>query len=62
MTVTYTINEGQKLTEEQRIRIREAANKPIEYDEDCPELSENMMKALKAAVAQRNRLLDRKQA
>ena len=62
MTVTYTLNEGQQLTEEQILRIREAAKKPIEYDEDCPEMSPAMMKAFYAAAAQRNRRNSRKQA
>ena len=43
------------LTEEELKEIREAAKKPIVYDEDCPKLSPAMLKALKSSVAQRNR-------
>lgn len=55
MTKTYTTEIGQKPTEDQVREIEEAAKKPIEFDEDCKELSPAMMKAFKSAVIQRNR-------
>ena len=55
MIRTYTCNESQPLTSEQIREIDEAAKKPIVFDEDCPELSPAMYKALKASVLQRNR-------
>lgn len=35
MIKTYTIKEGQKLTEEQLKEIEEAKKKPIVFDEEC---------------------------
>lgn len=55
MTKTFTIKEGQKPTEEQLNEIREASEKPIVLDEDSPELSPAMYKAMKCATVQRNR-------
>lgn len=55
MTRTYTTETGQKPTEEQIKEVEEAAKKPISFDDDCPELSEAMMKAFKSASIQRNR-------
>ena len=55
MTKTYTIKEGQKLTEEQIKEIEEAKNEPIVFDEDCEEISDAMAKAMRSAVVQRNR-------
>ena len=59
MTVMVEYKKGQKPTEEQLQEIREAAKRPIVFDEDCPELSPAMEKAFRCAAAQRNR---RKQA
>ena len=55
MTKTFTINKEQKSTEEQLREVMEAKKYPIEFDEDCPELSPAMYKAFKSAVVQRNR-------
>ena len=55
MTRTYTINKGQKPTEEQLREVMEAKKKPIVFDEDSPELSPAMYKAFKSSVIQRNR-------
>ena len=55
MIKTYTIENGQKPTEEQLKEVEEAKRYPIVCDEDCQELSPMMMKAFKSAVAQRNR-------
>ena len=59
MTKTFIIEKGQKPTEEQVQEIREAAKRPVVFDEDCPEMSPAMEKAFRCAVTQRNR---RKQA
>ncbi len=59
MTKTFIIEKGQKPTEEQIQEIREAAKRPVVFDEDCPEMSPAMEKAFRCAVTQRNR---RKQA
>lgn len=53
---TYTVKEGRKPTPEAIREVEEAAKYPIEFDEDCPELSPELMKALKCAAAQRNRI------
>ena len=55
MIKTYIIENGKKPTKEQLLEVEKAANKPITFDEDCPELSPAMMKAFKSAVMQRNR-------
>lgn len=55
MTRTFTIKDGQKPTEEQLREIEEAKKRPIEFDEDCPELSPAMYKAFQCVVSRRNR-------
>ncbi len=55
MIKKYTTNGKQELTQEQIQELEEAANYPITFDEDCPELSPAMMKAFRCAVVQRNR-------
>lgn len=50
MIKTFTIETGQKLTEEQLAEINEAKRYPIVFDDDCPELSPAMMKAFKCAA------------
>lgn len=55
MTRTYTIETGQKPTEAQLKEVEETAKKPVPFDDDCPELSEAMVKAFKSSVIQRNR-------
>ena len=55
MTRTLIIESGQKPTEEQLKEVEEAKKSPINFDEDCEELSSAMMKAFKSAVVQRNR-------
>ena len=55
MTRTLIIESGQKPTEEQLKEVEEAKKSPINFDEDCEELSPAMMKAFKSAVVQRNR-------
>ena len=55
MLKTFTINKGQKPTKEQLQEVMDAKNSPIITDEDAPELSPAMLKALKSSVIQRNR-------
>lgn len=55
MTRTFIIESGQKPTKEQLKEVEEAKRSPIDFDEDCEELSSAMMKAFKSAVVQRNR-------
>ena len=55
MIKTFTIEKDQKLTKEQLAEVEEAKKHPIVFDEDCRELSPDMMKALESAVALRNR-------
>lgn len=56
MIKTFTIETGQKLTEEQLAEINEAKRYPIVFDDDCPELSPAMMKAFKCAAVQRRQI------
>lgn len=55
MTKTFTIEKGQKPTEEQLQEVMEAKKQSIVYDEDSPELSPAMYKAFMSSVIQRNR-------
>ena len=55
MTKTLTIDKGQKPTPEQLNEIEEAMKYPIEFDPDCEELSQAMVKALQCATKQSNR-------
>lgn len=55
MTKTYVIEPGQRPTPEQLQEVEEAKRYPIEFDEDCKELSPAMIKAFKSAAIQRNR-------
>ena len=50
MIVKYSIAPDQKLTEEEREEIRNAKKLEPQFDEDCPEMSEVMLKSLRAAV------------
>ncbi len=62
MTVNYSITLGQKPTDEEKEEIRNAKKLEPQFDEDCPELSESMLKSLKAAVRNRNRAMAVKKA
>ena len=42
--VTCSISPDQTPTPEQLARIREAAKRPIVFDEDCPELTEEQLR------------------
>ena len=55
MTKTFTIKDGQVSSKEQLDEVRSAAERTIQFDEDCPELSPAMYKAFKCAAAQRTR-------
>lgn len=55
MTKTFTIKQGQKPTAEQLHEVSEAKKRPIIFDEDSPELSPAMFKAIRSAVIHRNR-------
>ena len=55
-----TVKEGQKPTEEQKKRIREAMKRPIVYDDDAPELTDEQYKAF-AVVAEKQRKARRKE-
>lgn len=54
MTV-FTIKENQKPSEEAIERLSALKDEDIVYDDDCPEMTPKMQKALACAVAQRNR-------
>ena len=43
MIITYSITENQKPTPEQIQRIKEAAKRPVVYDDDCPEISDEQL-------------------
>lgn len=55
MAITYRISKDQKPTEEQKREVSEAAKLPITYDDDSPELTEEMYEAFQEAARARNR-------
>lgn len=52
--VRVIIHPGQKPTAEQRKQLEEAARRPIVFDEDCPELTEEQLSEM-AALAREQR-------
>ena len=44
MIVSYSITKDQKPTPEQIAEIREAAKRPIVFDDDCPEMTDEQLK------------------
>ncbi len=58
---TLTIKADQNPTKETIKRLSELKDEDIVYDDDCPELTPKMQKALACAVAQRNRLIKKVQ-
>ena len=58
---TLTIKPNQKPSKETLRRLSELKDEDIVYDDDCPEMTPKMQKALACAVAQRNRLLKKVQ-
>lgn len=58
---TLTIKADQKPAKETIERLSELKDEDIVYDDDCPELTPKMQKALACAVAQRNRLIKKVQ-
>ncbi len=53
---TITIESDQKPTEEALRRLSELKDEDIVYDDDCPETTSKMEKAIACAVAQRSRV------
>lgn len=54
-TVYYEVNGKPKLTREQKKEIKTAAKRPIVFDEDCPELTEEQLAELGRLARERNR-------
>ena len=50
-----TVKVGQKPTKEQKKRIREAMKRPIVYDDDSPELTEEQYKAFAVVAAEQRK-------
>lgn len=46
-TVTYILRKGQPLTEEELEELHSLKNRPIVFDEDCPELTNEELKQFK---------------
>ena len=57
MIKTVSLNKNQKPTQEQIEEVREAARRPVVYDEDSPEMTPAMEKAFRLAAMNRNRYL-----
>ena len=47
MIVSYSITKDQKPTPEQIAEIREAAKRPIVFDEDCPPMTDEQLRQFK---------------
>ena len=62
MIVNYSTTPGQPLTEAEKEELKKAKELKPQFDEDCPELSDAMLKSLKAAVRNRNRVIKTKNA
>ena len=45
--VTYILHKDEPLTEEEREEIRALKNRPIVFDEDCPELTQEQLRQFK---------------
>lgn len=56
----FVLNEKKTLTEEQRKKIKEAAKRPVVFDEDCPELTDEQLSEFRR-VHQANRNERRRQ-
>ncbi len=52
--VSFTLTSDMKPTDSQLKMIQEASKKPIVYEDDCPELTPQMIEAFKNAATQRN--------
>ena len=46
-TVTYILRKGQPLSEEEREELRALKNRPIVFDEDCPELTDEQLSRMR---------------
>ncbi len=55
VAISMAVTSCGKSPEEQLKEVEDAKKSPINFDEDCEELSPAMMKAFKSAVVQRNR-------
>ena len=53
MIVKYSITKDQKPTPEQIAEIREAAKRPIVFDEDCPEMTDEQLRQFKPLFPRR---------
>ena len=56
----FVLNEKMTVTEEQRKKIKEAAKRPVVFDEDCPELTDEQLSEFRR-VHQANRSERRRQ-
>ena len=52
--VLRSLEPDAKLTPEQIAMLEEAKKSPIEYEEDCPELTPDMIEAFKRAALERD--------
>lgn len=53
--MTYVLRENKPLTEEEREEIRALKNRPIVFDEDCPELTEEQLRQFKRVKPRRKK-------
>ena len=53
MIKTLTLSKEQKPTPAQLLEVKNAKNYPIEFDEDCEELSDKMIRAFQCTATKR---------
>ena len=53
MIKTLTLSKEQKPTKEQLQEVENAKKYPIEFDDDCEELSDKMIKAFQCSITKR---------
>ena len=53
--VTYILRKGQPLTEEEREVLRALKDRPIVFDEECPELTEKQLKQFRRVNPRRKK-------
>lgn len=46
----YNLDKNSKLTDEQFLELKEAALRPLSFDEDCPELTDEELAQFKRNV------------
>ena len=60
MDVTYKISKPRVLSEAEHVAIIEACQRPIVFDEDCPESTPEMLEEFRKAAVKRDLNIDKR--